>query len=448
MDRSGWPWVGLGLALLAWVDPAVGQGTAAPGPGPDAKPVEEVIAIVGEHPVLRSELEEQYAFLAPQFQIDAQDSSQVNQLRREILDNLINEQLLLKEAEAEGLKIDQEQIDRAVEETIRGDRERLGGEGFAEQLKREGVTEAELRAIYAEDLRKDFLRRQLVQKAVFSKVEIAESQVDQHFRENREKLGKKPRALRVLDLFLRTKPDSVIEASYRKRAEQIRADLVAGSIGFEEAAKQFSDDERSRDRGGLIGVFGPGELGDRSFEGAAFELPVGQVSEPIRTNLGYHVIEVVERAPDGGWTKVRHILVKVTPSRSDEQATRVRVEKIREQIDSGKLDFAAAVRRYSEDPATREQGGDVGWLPIDSFLGETRGAVERLRVGELSGVAAVEGGFHLFKLIGDQAETDYTLDEIRSQLRTAIEREERQKRLDAYLAELRGKTFVEVRPMQ
>jgi peptidyl-prolyl cis-trans isomerase SurA len=440
--------LGLVLALLSGAGPAAGQGTASQGAGAGTKPVEAVIAMVGDHAVLRSELEEQFAFLAPQFQVDPQDSSQANQLRREILDNLINEELLLRQAETEGLRIDQEQIEKAVEETIRGDRERLGEEGFAEQLKREGVTEAELRAIYAEDLRKDFLRRQLVQKAVFSKVEIAENQVDQHYKENRDKIGKKPRALRVLDLFVRVKPDSVVEASYRKRAEQIRADLAAGKFGFEEGAKQFSDDERSRDRGGLIGVFGPGDLGDRTFEGAAFELPIGQVSEPIRTNLGYHLIEVLERPEDGEWTKVRHILVKVTPSRSDEQSTRARTEQIREQINSGKLDFAEGVRRYSDDPATRDTGGDVGWLPIDSFLGETRGAVESLRVGDVSMVAPVDGGFHVFKLIGDQAETEYTLDEIRSQLRSAIEREERQKQLETYLAELRGKTFVEVRPLQ
>ena len=66
----------------------------------------------------------------------------------------------------------------------------------------------------------------------------------------------------------------------------------------------------------------------------------------------------------------------------------------------------------------------------------------------MSPVAAVEGGFHVFKLIGEQAETEYALEEIRPQLRDAIEMEERQTRLESYLAELRGKTFVEVRPIQ
>ena len=87
----------------------------------------------------------------------------------------------------------------------------------------------------------------------------------------------------------------------------------------------------------------------------------------------------------------------------------------------------------------------MGWLAIDNFLGDTRGAVDSLRVGEVSRVAAVEGGFHLFKLIGEQAESEYSFEEIKDELRGMVEREERQKRLETYLKELREPSFVEVR---
>lgn len=126
---------------------------------------------------------------------------------------------------------------------------------------------------------------------------------------------------------------------------------------------------------------------------------------------------------------------------------RQRIESIRSEIVGGGLDFVEAVRRHSDDIASREAGGDVGWLPIDNFLGDTRGAIDSLRVGQVSRVAAVEGGFHLFKLVGEQAETDYNFDEIREDLRGVVEGQERQKRLDTYLAELRKKIYVEIRPL-
>jgi peptidyl-prolyl cis-trans isomerase SurA len=439
---------GVAVLLLAGLaTQASGQGTAgAAGPRTGNSVVEGVVAVVGDTPILRSELDDRFQVLSPQFEIQPGDTARANQLRREILDNLVSEQLLLQEADAQGLKADQEQIDAAVSSAVDGDRGRLGPDGFAAQLTKEGITEADLRARYAAEARKEMLRRQLLQREIVAKVVVTDAQVEQQFRENKDKIGKRPRALRVLDLFVRTMPDSLIESTYRKRADEVRTE-IDGGLAFEEAAKRYSDDEKSRDQGGLLGRFGPGDLGDRTFEKAAFSGAVGSVVGPLRTNLGFHLIQILDRDPQGAWVQIRHILIAVPTSRSDENRTRQRIESVRADIVSGKLDYGDAVRRYSDDVASREAGGDVGWLPIDNFLGETKGAVDSLRVGEVSRVAAVEGGFHLFKLVGEQAETDYTLDEIRDELRGMVENQERQKRLDAYLQELRKKIYVEIHPL-
>jgi len=439
----------LGILLLSTC-PVEGkaQGSASnPGPWREAELVDGVAAVVGDYPVLRSQVEEQFTLLAPRLQIDPNDSSQANQLRREILDKLIHERLLKVEAEGLGIEVDQKQVDAGVEEEIQANRDRLGDEGFASQLLAEGLTEDELRSDYATKLHEEFLTRQLLQREVYAKVTVTDTQVLRHFEENRDKIGKRPRSLRVLNLFVRTTPDSLIENTYRERAGEVRTEILGG-LSFEEAAKRYSDDESTADKGGLLGRFAPGDLGDPNFEGAAFTLPIGEVSAPVRTNLGYHLIQVDDRDPEGAWTQVRHILIGITPSRSDKQRTRMKVEKIREEIVSNAIDFSTAVARYSQNEPTRQNGGDIGWLPIDGFMGETRAVVESLRVGDVSRIAQVEGGFHIFKLIGEQAETDYVFDEIKDELRNIVEMEERQKRLDEYLAELRAKTFVEIRPIQ
>ncbi|MBD3162359.1 MAG: hypothetical protein GF346_08450, partial [Candidatus Eisenbacteria bacterium] len=228
-----------------------------PATGSAQQPVEGVSAVVGDEPILRSEVEEQFEILAPQFQVERGDTGQARQLRRDILDNLINQKLLAQKAEELGIEVDEAQVDAAVEEAIRSDRERMGPEAFARQLEIEGLTEPELRSIYEADLREEFLRRQLLQREVFSKVTITDADVRRHFEENREKIGQKPRALRVLDLFVRVAPDSVVEENYRQRAEEIREEIVGG-LPFEEAARRYSDDERSAEQGGLLGRFSPG----------------------------------------------------------------------------------------------------------------------------------------------------------------------------------------------
>gem|GEM_PF-816806 len=417
-------------------------------PGPRAGAVVEgVAAVVGDRPILRSEIDEQFSNLAPQFQVDPSDTAQANQLRREILDNLISEQLLTMEAEKQLIKIDDTQIQQAVDQAIQGDRERLGAEGFAAELKKEGIGESDLRARYADEARKELLRRQLLQKEVFSKVSVTDADVTKAFHDNKDKIGKKPRAVRVLDLFLRVTPDSTIEQTYRKRANDVQAE-IKGGLSLDQAAKKYSDDDKSRDNGGLLPRFAPGELGDRAFERIAFTLPIGDISDPIRTNLGYHIIQVVARDPQSQSAQIRHVLIKVSPSRADETRTRARVESIRDSIVKSALDFGDAVRRYSDDAASRETSGDVGWLPIDNFMGETRSAVDSLHIGEVSRIAAVEGGFHIFKLVGEQAETDYAFDEIKDQLHDMVERDARQKQLESYIADLKTRTFVEIRSRQ
>jgi len=413
---------GLLLAALVFgsIGDASGQASSSPAsPSTSGGVIEGVAAVVGDRPILRSEVEEQFDALAAQFQVDPNDTTQANQLRREILDNMISEQLLSQEAAALSMKVDDAMVEEAVSQAIESDRARLGAEGFAAQLKKEGLTEAELRARYSEEAREELLRRNLIQKEIFSKVTVSDAQVQKSFTDNRDKIGKKPRTLRVLDLFVRTTPDSLIERAQERRAEDIRAEIVGG-MAFEEAAKQYSDDEKSRAQGGLLPPFSPGDLGDRSFEKVAFTAPVGEVSEPIRTNLGYHVVQVVNRDAQGQTVQIRHILIKVTPTRADDSRVQARVAAIRGEIVSGKLDFAEAVRRYSNDAASREAGGDVGWLAIDNFLGDTRGAVDSLRVGEVSRVAQVDGGYHIFKLVGEQAESDYTFEEIKEELRGIV----------------------------
>ncbi len=195
----------IALSIL-WVQGARSQGTkGSPGPRQGGV-VEGVAAVVGNQPIMRSEVDEQFTALAPQFQVDPSDTSQSNQLRREILDNLISEQLLTQQAEKEGLKVDDAQIKEAVDSAVQGDRERLGAEGFANELKKEGINEEQLRQRYGDEARKELLRRQLLQKEVFSKVSITDADVQKAYQENKDKIGKKPRALRVLDLFVRTTP--------------------------------------------------------------------------------------------------------------------------------------------------------------------------------------------------------------------------------------------------
>jgi parvulin-like peptidyl-prolyl isomerase len=165
----------------------------------------------------------------------------------------------------------------------------------------------------------------------------------------------------------------------------------------------------------------------------------------VQSRFGYHLLKVTERDPGGQWTDVRHILVAVTPSRADVAATRETAERIRGELAGGALDFVEAIRRHSDDPASRANEGDLGWIPIDSFYGDMRSVADTLRVGRISPPVEGDGGFHVFKILGEQAEGNYTFDEVSDQLKQLAFQQAMQEQLRAWLDELRKKFYVENR---
>ncbi len=407
------------------------------------KVVEDIAAVVGDKPILKSEVEEQFQALSPQLQIDVADTAAANGLRRDILNRLVDDQVLVLEAKSQSIEVSEEEVRQQVQDAIQKNMEQLGSkQAFDDQLKKEGLTLPQLEQRYTDEARKQLLAQRLIQKDVRPKIALSEEDVQKFFQENRDRLPKKPRSLHVLDLFVMVRPDSVLDLRARDRAATAR-NAVLGGMAFEEAAKQNSDAPDAAE-GGHLGRFTKDDL-DGDFERAAFTVPVGQVSEPVRSRYGWHVLKVIDRDPAGEWVQLDHILCEVTPTRSDINRTVGDVGKIRADIASGKLSFAEAARKYSDDEESRTKDGDLGWIPMSGFAGEVKNVVDTLKVGRVSQPVAADGGVHVFKLAGEEAEGSYAFDEIKDELRQMAGQQAMETSLREYLDTLRTKYFVEVR---
>lgn len=443
MRRYGVCWLGIAGILLG-AGRACGQGAESAGTAPSGKPVEEILAVVGGTPILRSQVEEQVELVAEQIQADLADTSVSHRLRRDVLEDLIDNQLLQLEAEARSVKATDAEIQAEVDGAIDGNVRALGGtDGFRAQLEKEGLTEETLRSRYREEARKRIVARKLVDQEIRPQVTVTDEMGRAFFQENRSQLPKKPRALRIQDLFLRTHADTLLVERARQTASEVRTRILTGATSFEDAAATYSDDPRGKE-GGVLGRFARDEL-DPDLASGAFATPVGQVSEPLPSRFGYHLLKVVGRDPNGEWVDLKHILIGVTPSRADVAATRERAASIRAELVSGRLDFTEAIRAHSADPEARAADGDLGWIPIDSFYGDMRAVADTLRVGRISPPVEGDGGFHVFKILGEQAEGNYTYDEVSDQLKQLAFQQAMQEKLRGWLGELRKKYFVENR---
>lgn len=430
----------LTLGFTAWVGAASAQA-----PDPFSGRIDEVVAVVEDRPVMRSEIDEQLGVLAAQFQIDATDTTAVNGLRRDILRRIIDDELLFLEAKAQGVSLSPEELDGAVEQAIQDNVRALGGsENFERELSREGLTMEMLRARFREEAEKQGMTSRMVQREISPKVLISEEDVTAFYEENRADIPKKPRAVHLQDLFLAVRPDTVVEQRTFDRAQTIRAEIVGG-LDFAEAARLHSDDPTGETDGGLLpdkierGQLNPG------LEAIAFALPRDVVSEPVRTAFGWNLLKVEEKDTAGDWVRLRMILFAVNSSRSDVARAEARGRDLRERVVSGELDFVEAIRTFSDDDVSRQNDGDLGWIPVQGFPPEVGAAIAGLTAGQISEPVPGDNGYHIFRILEEEPERDFEFNEIQKEIRDLAFQNQMEIELRKWLDQLEQKHFVERR---
>ncbi len=189
-------------------------------------------------------------------------------------------------------------------------------------------------------------------------------------------------------------------AAYRK-IEKIREKIIKGDTTFEAAAKKYSDDTYSKANGGDLGYFtGMGMV--YSFENTAYNTKPGEVSKPVRSQFGYHIIKVFDKKPDVGQIEVAHIMLRTSPKMSagDSLKLKAKADSIYQLALHGQ-DFAELAKKYSQDQYTAKRGGVLPWLGIGRMakVPEFEKAAFGLKnIGDITAPVKTEYGWHIIKL--------------------------------------------------
>jgi peptidyl-prolyl cis-trans isomerase SurA len=172
----------------------------------------------------------------------------------------------------------------------------------------------------------------------------------------------------------------------------LRKKILSGEISFEEVATQYSQDPGSKNSGGSLGFVRRGNL-VTEFESIAFTLKPGEISLPVKTEFGYHIIETQEII--GEKIKVRHVLLSPPLTDKDESAAYERALSLK---DSSKtiLEFISTIKQHSMDDQTKENGGALGWVdPVKYPIPEFGLVLGQLNQNECAGPIQSEYGYHL-----------------------------------------------------
>jgi len=403
--------------------------------------VDRVVAVVEDKAVLQSELELEYRRVLLQTNRTMLTDEEEKKLRQEILDGLIADLLMTVHATKRGVEVSDEEVDAAVERTINDQKEALGGhEAFTRQVAREGLTMEKLRELYREKLRARMLIESLLYREVMSEVQVAEGEVKDYYRNNLSSLPQRPPTVNVAHIRLKFQISEDAREKALEKAQEIERKVRAGE-DFAEVAREYSEGP-SAQYGGSLGYVRLADLNNPAFEETAKKLLIGEVSGPVLTEYGYHIIKLEDVR--GEEVLVRHILIRVESEEDDIARTAELAERIRQEIIEG-ADFGEMAARYSSDHATKEQGGVVGEIPLENLPQYFREAIRDVGDNEIAPVLKESDGFRVVKVLGRQPGRPYTFDEARDELKRVIEQQRRQDRFKEYVEGLKDIYHVEVK---
>lgn len=215
-----------------------------------------------------------------------QDDPDAQKVRKQILEQLIDEELLLREAERQKLRVTSEMVDDRFK-NIRG--RFPSEEAFNQALSSRGIAAEKLR----DNIHKGLLRQQIIDQEVLQKVSVSPEESRSFFQEHKDDYVQEEE-VHARHILFRVAADASPEDDHKTK-DRANAVLTKAKGGddFAKLAQEFSEGP-TKEKGGDLGYFGRGKM-VKPFDDAVFELKVGQISDPVRTRFGYHIIKVEDR---------------------------------------------------------------------------------------------------------------------------------------------------------
>ncbi len=395
--------------------------------------------MVDKEVVTLSELRERVAETERQLRREGVPLPEPGILERQVLERLVLLKAQLQLARDSGIRVDQVQVDRALERIAENNK--LALPEFRQALERDGIAFERFR----DEVRDQIILTRLREREVDDKIQVSESEIDLYLEErgNAPDEGVEYHIAHVLVRVPEQASPDRVEAS-RARAEKVRADALAGG-DFAKLAAGYSDGPDAL-KGGDMGWRERDRLPEL-FTEAVKSLAPGEVSEVLRSPAGFHVLKLLDRRGAGGkgapvtQTHARHILVRTNEAVSEADA-RQRLGVLRERIVAG-ADFAELARLNSQD-GSAALGGDLNWIHPGDTVPEFERAMDALAPGELSEPVKTPFGWHLIQVL-ERRKADMSVERRRLEARMALRARKSDESYEEWLRQLRDQTFIELR---
>ena len=421
------------IALTAGVN-AIAQGT------PAIRQADFIVAVVNSEPVTNSEVLTMRNRLVRELAGRGGQLPPREVLEQQALDLLIQEKAQLQLAQELGIKVDEDQIDQAEANIAAGNQ--LTREALRERLTREGTTPAAFR----NQLKNQLTLSRLREREVEGRIRISEQDIDTYLKEQGQGASSAPAEINLAMILVavpeNATPDQVALAQTRA------LDIVQRARRGEDFAQLARTYSQAFDKGANGGVMGlrSTERYPELFVQAVSQLRPQEVTDPVRSGAGFHILKLLEvrqaTAITVVQTRARHILLRPGAQLTVDQAV-ARLQELRRDLLAGRTSFARAAQEISQD-GSAAQGGDLGWAGPGQFVPEFEQVMSRLQPGEISDPLVSRFGVHIIE-VNERRRMAVPEKEQREMARTAL----REKRLDEayerWTQDVRGRAYIELR---
>ena len=426
--------------------------------------IDGVVAVVNTGVVTRKEVDDRIASLQKQGPAGGKKLPEGEELRKQVLENLILEKIQIQEAEQTGLAVSNKDLNKIIEDIAV--RNKLSMNEFRQAIIKTGISFER----YSELLREDVLKSRLREREVDSQIKISDAEIDNFIVEQMQRRGTDtgaarasgPEEIAVAQIFIPVEEGAgpSAQADARKKAESILKE-ARGDADFMQLGAQ-ANKENSKIKFQDLGYRTQDRL-PQIFTETVRNLGPGQVaSSVVRSPAGFHVLKVMDRRSSGSGaraasnanpldttpqnmmvtqTLARHILIRQRQGLQDADVER-RLLGYRDQIRAKTADFDSLAKKFSED-GSAQNGGVLGWMGPGDLVPPFEIAMNRLQIGEVSDPVKTEFGWHLIQVM-ERREAQLTVEKQREFARAAIRERKFEQAYQDWLRQLRDTATVKI----
>lgn len=400
---------------------------------------DRIVAIAGNNIITESDFQYQVQLYARQNQL-----SEISPyLAQQIFQSLLTNKIMLAKAEQDSIEVSEDEIVRELDNRIKTLVNQVGSVQRLEEVY--GMSLIKIKTILRGDLTDNLKIEKLKRDKFQGGIRISDKEIRDFFNTYKDSLPEASEEFEIAHIFVERKVSAAERESARRIAE-IVMDSVKQGVDFSELAKHNSSDSMSAIAGGDLGFAKKGTF-VKEFEEAVYSLKVGEVSEIVETQFGFHIIKLTDKQGDN--VKSQHILIKYPVLESSDFETINFLKELKDSIVNGRITFDSAAKLYSQDPNSKDKGGFVGRVPAEQIDSLTIETLRSLDSGQVSDPVRlgndIKYGYEIYKLIAIYPPHKYNLKDDYERIKSFAQSYKENKEMEDWINEIRESVFVEIK---